>query len=91
MNQDEERGTNDSLAITSLIFGIIGVLCSCLFICSIVGLVLSLVSKDKVSPNTEGIRTAGFVLSIVGLSLGVLMIILRFGMGMFTSFMMFKY
>ncbi len=65
------------LAITSLVLGIIGLLILCCFpfatpIFSIVGIILYCVDKKT---NTSGVAKAGFVCSLIGLIISVLLII----------------
>lgn len=65
------------LAVGALVCGIIGVVCWFLgygaflsIVAGIIGLVLA--AKAKAQGNTEGIRTAGFVLSLIATIVGAL-------------------
>ena len=82
---DPMAGVNNEegkpLAIASLVLGIIAVVCCftgigsiVAIICGIIGIVLA--GKSKNRGYFGGMRTAGFVLSIIGLVLGVLIFIL---------------
>ncbi len=61
--QDNSRG----LAIASLVLGIVSFFC-CGSVCSIVGIVLGVLSRKK-KPTDNGMATAGIVLSIVALAI----------------------
>lgn len=68
------------LAVGALVCGIIGVVCWFLgygaflsIVAGIIGLVLA--AKAKAQGNTEGIRTAGFVLSLIATIVGALVFV----------------
>lgn len=61
--EDNSRG----LAIASLVLGIVSFFC-CGSVCSIVGIVLGVLSRKK-KPTDNGMATAGIVLSIVALAI----------------------
>ena len=61
--QDNSRG----LAIASLVLGIVSFFC-CGSVCSIVGIVLGVLSRKK-KPTDNGMATAGIVLSIIALAI----------------------
>ena len=61
--QDNSRG----LAIASLVLGIVSFFC-CGSVCSIVGIVLGVLSRKK-KPTDNGMDTAGIVLSIIALAI----------------------
>lgn len=63
----------NGLSIASLILGIAGIVC-CIPPCSIVGLILGIVAKNKGSKS--GMATAGIVLGAIGCALTVIFIIL---------------
>ena len=67
--QDNSRG----LAIASLVLGIVSLFC-CGSVCSIVGIVLGILSRSKKSTD-NGMATAGIVLSIIGLVLWAIVIV----------------
>ena len=71
-------------AIASLVLGILSVVFSCCygigFILGVVGLVLAILARK--SGNKEGVCTAGIILSIIGLVIGVLMFILTVIVGL---------
>lgn len=65
------------LAIGSLVCGIIGVVCwffgAGSFLSIILGIVgLVLAGNSKKSGNSEGVRTAGFILSLIALIVGII-------------------
>ena len=59
-------------AVASLVLGIVGIASSCCYggICGIVGIILAVMAKNE--GNNEGIRTAGFILSIIAAALLVI-------------------
>lgn len=61
--EDNSRG----LAIASLVLGIVSFFC-CGSVCSIVGIVLGVLSRKK-KPTDNGMATAGIVLSIIALAI----------------------
>ncbi len=65
------------MAVGSLVLGIVGIVFSFIFqpiglICSIVGLILSIVARKK---EPSGMATAGLVCSIIGLVLNLILVI----------------
>lgn len=78
MNQNEH-----GKAVAALVVGIIAVVSCFLYygaligiVCGIVGIVLAV--KAAQAGNTEGIRKAGFILSIVGLAISAIATIYSF-------------
>ncbi len=67
--QDNSRG----LAIASLVLGIVSFFC-CGSVCSIVGIVLGVLSRKK-KPTDNGMATAGIVLSIIALAIWAIYLI----------------
>ena len=71
-------------AIAGLILGILSVIFSCCyglgFVLGIVGLVFTIMARK--SGNKEGVCTAGLILSIVGVVLGIIMFILTVFVGL---------
>jgi hypothetical protein len=71
---DDSKG----LAIASLVLGIVSLVC-CGSVCSIVGLVLGIMSRKR-KPENNGMATAGIVLSIISLAFwGVYLILYAVG------------
>lgn len=68
-------------AVASLILGIAGLVCC--GICGLIGLILSISAKNE--GNTEGIRTAGFVLGIIGCVLWAVGVVAAIINGAFTA------
>ena len=68
-------------AVASLVLGIVG-LCCC-GVCSIVALVLAITAKNE--GNNESIRTAGFVLGVIGVVLWVVGLVVSMVTGAFTA------
>lgn len=72
-------------AVASLILGICSIVCwFCGLYGAIIGIVLGIIgivmaSKAKKAGNTEGIRTGGFVCSIVGLAGSGIAFVIAFG------------
>ena len=65
-------------AVASLILGIVGTVCCAIGVCGVVGLILAIMAKKE--GNNEGIRTVGFILSIIATVLwGVFMIMMIAG------------
>lgn len=62
--EDNSKG----LAIASLVLGIVSFFPCCGSVCSIVGIVLGVLSRKK-KPTDNGMATAGIVLSIVALAI----------------------
>lgn len=61
-------------AVASLILGIVGTVCCIIGVCGVVGLILAIMAKKE--GNREGIRTVGFVLSIIASALWVIFMIM---------------
>ena len=65
-------------AVASLILGIVGTVSCAIGVCGVVGLILAIMAKKE--GNNEGIRTVGFILSIIATVLwGVFMIMMIAG------------
>lgn len=58
---------NDNYATAILVLGILSICCCAP--CGIVSLVLRASYKDSISPDKQGMVTAGFVTSIIGIAL----------------------
>ncbi len=58
---------NDNYATAILVLGILSICCCAP--CGIVALVLRASQKDNISPEKQGMVTAGFVTSIIGIAL----------------------
>lgn len=70
----QELGNDkDNYATAILVLGILSIVCCAP--CGIVALVLRASSKDEISEEKQGLVTAGFVTSIIGISLWVIGII----------------
>lgn len=82
----EPADNSKGFAITSLVLGIVSFFC-CGTVCSIVGLVFGIMSRKK-NPVNNGMATAGIVLSIISLVLGLIILIWSFAVtGSFVGFM----
>jgi hypothetical protein len=71
-------GKTNTKAIWSLVTGILGIFC-CPIIFSVAAIILSRQAKDEIrtrGEGGEGLATAGFVLAMIGLVVGVIQIIL---------------
>lgn len=68
-------------AIASLVLGIVG-LCCC-GICSVIALIMAVSAKNE--GNNESIRTAGFVLGVIGVALWVIGVIVSMITGAFGA------
>lgn len=79
--EQPESGRN--FAIASLVLGIISFFC-CGTICSILGIVFGVISKQRQKEN-NGMATAGIVLSIITLVLGVIGIIISITTGILAE------
>lgn len=64
----------DNYAVAILVLGILSICCCAP--CGIVSLVLRASSKDEISPEKQGMVTAGFVTSIIGIALWVIYFII---------------
>ena len=78
MNQQNVPGKG--AAIGSLVCGIISIILSFFSVSSIVGLILGIVglilaSSSKKAGYNEGLRTAGFVVSLIGTIFGALIFV----------------
>lgn len=71
-----QKDKNDAMSIVSLVLGILSILCCCCYggglVLAIPGLICAIIAKKKVQ---SGLLTAGFICSIVGIVLNVLMLI----------------
>ena len=65
----------DGYAISILVLGIVSICCCAP--CGIVALALRATNKDQISPEKQGMVTAGFVTSIVGIALWGIGLIIR--------------
>lgn len=63
----------DNYATAILVLGILSIVCCAP--CGIVSLVLRASSKDEISEEKQGLVTAGFVTSIIGICLGAIAIV----------------
>ena len=68
---------NSVMAITSLVTGILGILCCGCGVLSIAAIVLGILSKKEIAESNgtktgAGMAQAGFILGIVGVALGIL-------------------
>lgn len=77
-----EPGKN--FAIASLVLGIVSFFC-CGTICSILGIIFGVISKQRQKEN-NGMATAGIVLSIITLVLGILGIIIGIATGLLNFY-----
>lgn len=81
----EPADNSKGFAITSLVLGIVSFFC-CGTVCSIVGLIFGIMSRKK-NPVNNGMATAGIVLSIISLVLGIIVLIWSFAVtGSFIGF-----
>lgn len=71
------------MAVASLVLGIVSFLC-CGLPCSIVGLILGIISKKR-QPMNNGMATAGIVLCIIGLVFTVISLIVIYTTDAYTS------
>lgn len=70
----QELGNDkDNYATAILVLGILSIVCCAP--CGIVSLVLRASSKDEISADKQGLVTAGFVTSIIGIVLWVLAVV----------------
>lgn len=70
-----------AMAVTSLVVGILGMLCAGCLVVSITAMVLGRISLNEIARSQgaktgAGLARAGFILGLVGLALGILMWIL---------------
>lgn len=85
-NPEYQQPVNEdgkSMAVASLVLGIVSFFC-CGTICSILGLIFGIISKKR-QPENNGMATAGIVLSIITLVIGLIFLILYFS-GIFTLY-----
>ena len=68
-----EDGEKDGMAVAILVLGILSIVCCAP--CGIVALVLRSSNKDQISADKQGMVTAGFITSIIGICLWVIGII----------------
>ena len=74
-----EDSSANGMAIASLVLGIVSFFC-CGLPCSVVGLILGIISKKR-KPENNGKATAGIVLSIIALVLWAIVVIFNFVAG----------
>ena len=82
-----EDSSANGMAVASLVLGIVSFFC-CGLPCSVVGLILGIISKKR-KPENNGKATAGIVLSIIALVLWAIIVIFNFVAG--SSFMSTSY
>ena len=82
-----EDSSANGMAIASLVLGIVSFFC-CGLPCSVVGLILGIISKKR-KPENNGKATAGIVLSIIALVLWAIVVIFNFVAG--SGFMSTSY
>ena len=80
--QPEQPGRN--FAIASLVLGIVSFFC-CGTICSILGIIFGVISKQRQKEN-NGMATAGIVLSIITLVLGIIFTIIAISTGLLEAY-----
>ncbi len=81
---------NDGFSIASLILGIIGLLCACCgcgFIFNILAIVFGYFSGRNSDGQKSKLAFAGMILGIVGIVLSIIMFIIGFINGTYTSYM----
>lgn len=66
-------GSKDGMATAVLVLGIVSIVCCAP--AGIVGLIIGLINKKFISPDKQGMCTAGIVLSIIGIVLWIVLII----------------
>lgn len=84
--QGEQQAT---LAIVSLVLGILGLLTSCVPICgftfSVIGLILAIVAKDQTPEDKDNLRRIGLILSAIGIGLSLILCIVGAVLGVFQD------
>ncbi|HBM98322.1 MAG TPA: hypothetical protein DD413_02740 [Ruminococcus sp.] len=75
--------------MASLVLGIASFFC-CGTICSILGIIFGIMSKSRQKEN-NGMATAGIVLSVVALVLGIIGVIVAVATGMLESYYYYYY
>lgn len=80
--QPEQPGRG--FAIASLVLGIVSFFC-CGTICSILGIIFGVISKQRQKEN-NGMATAGIVLSVIALVLGILFTIIAISTGLLEAY-----
>lgn len=73
-----KQSQGKGLAIASLVLGILGIVCCCIGVGAIfglVGLILGIVAINKADSSSKGIAIAGLIVSIIALLLGAYMLI----------------
>lgn len=80
MNQQYYEPVYDGKPAMILAFGIVSICCCAPF--GIASIVMYLIGKDSFPEDKKGMATAGFICSIVGLSMRVLFFVLAFILGM---------
>ncbi len=86
-NQPQEKDDSKGFAIASLVLGIVSFLC-CGFICSILGFIFGIISKQK-KPQDNAMATVGIVLSVIGFVLTIISIIILVATGTYESYLYF--
>lgn len=79
------RKTN-AFAMWGMILGILALVCCCKSVFGAVGLIFSLIGLSQINEHPDlyegrGMAIAGIVLSAIGLLLGIILLMLFFGMG----------
>jgi hypothetical protein len=80
-----EKPAGKGLAIASLILGIVGMVCCCGGITSILAIVLGIIARSK--GYKSGMATIGIILGAVGIIFGIVGSIVGFATGMFGGLM----
>lgn len=81
---EEQPESGRNFAIASLILSIVSFFC-CGPICSILGIVFGVISKQRQKEN-NGMATAGIIISIIALVLWVIGIIVAFATGIMDAY-----
>ena len=76
------NGEKDGMATAILVLGILSIICCAP--CGIVALVLRASNKDQISEEKQGLVTAGFITSIIGIALWAIGIIVYIVVGAAT-------
>ena len=87
-NQLEDKSAKN-MGIASLVLGIVSLFC-CGLPCSVVGLILGIISRKR-QPENNGKATAGIILSIIGMVLSIVIIIFNVANGGSSYFYRFGY
>lgn len=73
-----KQSQGKGMAIAALVLGILGVLCCCIGVGALfglVGLILGIIAVNKADASSKGIAIAGLIVSIIALLLGAYMLI----------------